>query len=214
DFSDKRYHFAEGTHNGKNVIWVQFEKDVELINYLRSHTKARWSATHKKWYVTDSRTHRQLLHMPEEITGKAVLARIHLINIPQYRRFQEHLLLKRYSPNTVRTYSNAFAQMLYVLKSHPVKDLTPERLRAYFLYCHGKLKLSESEIHTRINAVKFYFEQLLHRERMFIDIPRPKKKQALPKMLTKTEVRKIIEVTENPKHRLILQVCYGMGLRV
>lgn len=213
-FSDKRYRFFEGTHKGKNVIWIHFEKNAEMIACLRSHTKARWSATNKKWYVTDNRYHRQLFNMPLQITGKAVLAQIHLINLPEYKRFQEHLLLKGYSPNTARTYSTAFAQLLYVLKSHPVKDLTPERLRAYFLYCHEELKLSASEIHTRINAVKFYFEQVLHRDRMFIDIPRPKKKQALPKMLTKTEVRKIIEVTENPKHRLILQVCYGMGLRV
>ena len=214
DFSDKRFQFIEGTHDGKNVIWVQFEKDIELIKYLRSATKARWSASNKKWYVTDSRLHRQLFNMPEKITGKAVLNKIHLINLPEYKRFQENLLLKRYSQNTLRTYSIGFAQLLYVLKNNPVQDLTPDRLRSYFLYCHEKLQLSENEIHSRINSVKFYFEQVLHRPKMFVDIPRPKKKQVLPKMLNKAEVRKIIEVTQNPKHRLMLQVCYGMGLRV
>lgn len=47
-----------------------------------------------------------------------------------------------------------------------------------------------------------------------MDIPRPKKKQTLPKMLTKEEVRKIINAVENPKHKLMLKICYGMGLRV
>jgi len=95
-----------------------------------------------------------------------------------------------------------------------VDNLSPERLRSYFLYCHQKLKLSENEIHSRMNAVKFYFEQVLHRPKMFFDIPRPKKQLKLPKMLNKAEVKKIIEKTENEKHRIILKLCYGMGLRV
>lgn len=214
DFSDKRFQFSSGTHNGSNVIWVQFEKDRQLISFLREHTKARWSASQKKWYVTDSRHYRKLFGLPEKITGKAVLSKIHLVNLPEFQRFQEHLLLKRYSQNTIRTYSIEFAQLLYILKSYPVQELSPERLRSYFLYCHEKLKLSESEIHSRMNAVKFYFEQVLHRQKMFFDIPRPKKKLLLPKMLSKAEIKKIIAATENLKHSLILKVCYGMGLRV
>lgn len=214
DFSDKRYTCTPGTHKGSNVIWVVFAKNQELIAHLKAHTKARWSASQKKWYVADTRQHRELFHLPEEITGKAVLSRIHLVNLPEFKRFQEHLVLKGYSPNTIRTYSIEFAQLLYVLKANPVQELTPERLRSYFLYCHEKLNLSESEIHSRMNAVKLYFEQVLHRQKMFFDIPRPKKKQLLPKMLTKAEIKKIIAAVENPKHCLILKVCYGMGLRV
>lgn len=214
DFSDQRFQFSAGTHKGSNVIWIQFEKDKELIAFLRENTKARWSASQKKWYVKDGRHYRNLFGMPEVITGKSALSRIHLINLPEFQRFQETLLLKRYSTNTVRTYSTEFAQLLYSLKSFPVQELSPERLRSYFLYCHEKLKLSESEIHSRMNAVKFYFEQVLHRQKMFFDIPRPKKKLTLPKMLNKNEIRKMIEAVENPKHRLMLKVCYGMGLRV
>ena len=164
--------------------------------------------------MTEVCSHRALFGLPEEITGKAVLAKIHLINLPEFKRFQEHLVLKGYSANTLRTYSTEFAQLLYVMKGNPIQELTTERLRSYFLYCHEKLKLSESEIHSRMNAVKFYFEQVLHRQKMFFDIPRPKKKLLLPKMLNKAEIKKIISATENPKHALILKVCYGMGLRV
>ncbi|MFD2544633.1 site-specific tyrosine recombinase/integron integrase [Kaistella montana] len=214
DFSDKRYTYSPGTHHESKVIWVSFENDKELIAHLRAHTKARWSASQKKWYVADTKRHRALFGLQEEITGKAVLAKIHLINLPEFKRYQEHLKLKGYSPSTLRTYSTEFAQLLYVLKRNPVQELTPERLRSYFLYCHEKLKLSESEIHSRMNAVKFYFEQVLHRQKMFFDIPRPKKKLLLPKMLNKAEIKKIIAATENPKHALILKVCYGIGLRV
>ncbi len=213
-FTDKRFQFQPGEHNGKRVIWIRFERNQELITYLRSQTKARWSASRKAWYVTDNRHHRQLFGIEPAIVGKEVLNKIHIVNISAFKRFQEQLKLKGYSENTLRTYSLEFAQLLYILKSYPVDQLTPERLRAYFLYCKETLKLSESEIQSRINAVKFYFEQVLHRPRMFIDIPRPKKKLTLPKMLNKREIQKIISVTQNRKHRLILQLCYGMGLRV
>ncbi|HAR20028.1 MAG TPA: integrase, partial [Cytophagales bacterium] len=68
--------------------------------------------------------------------------------------FQEHLILKGYSPNTIRTYTLEFAQLLYILKTFRVDDLQPDRLRSYFLFCIEKLKLSENHLHSRINAIK------------------------------------------------------------
>ena len=49
---------------------------------------------------------------------------------------------------------------------------------------------------------------------MFFDIPRPKKPATLPKMLSKAEVKRLFRVTHSLKHRIALQLCYGMGLRV
>lgn len=214
DFRDRRFQFQPGVHDGKRVILIRFQRNREMITYLCSKTKARWSASQKAWYVTDNRHHRQLFGIEPAIVGKEVLNKIHIVNMPAFKRFQEQLKLKGYSENTLRTYSLEFAQLLYILKSYNVDELTPERLRAYFLYCQETLKLSESEIQSRINAAKFYFEQVLHRPKMFIDIPRPKKKLTLPKMLNRKEIQKILSVTKNSKHRLILQLCYGMGLRV
>ena len=214
DFMDKRFSFEAGEHKGKRVIWIRFEYNDELIRFVRLHTKAWWSRTAKAWYVADSRHYRDLFHLKPNITGKEVILKIHEVNLPALKRLQEQITLKGYSENTLRTYSLEFAQLLYTLKSHPVDELTPERLRSYFLYCHQKLKLSESEIHSRINAVKFYFEQVLRRDKMFFDIPRPKKPFILPKMLDKKEVKRVIDALDNPKHKLILQLAYGMGLRV
>lgn len=198
DFTDKRYHFEPDEYNGKRVIWIRFEKDNELISYLRNHTKAKWSASKKLWYVTDNRHYRALFGLQPVIVGKEVLSRIHAVNLPALKRFQEQIILKGCSENTLRTYTLEFAQLLYILQSYPVDKLTPDRLRGYFLYCHRTLSLSESEIHSRINAIKFYYEQVLHREKMFFDIPRSKKPQTLPKVLNKKEVQKIIETCWKP----------------
>ena len=129
-------------------------------------------------------------------------------------RFQEHLILKGYSPNTIRTYTLEFAQLLYILKTFRVDDLQPDRLRSYFLFCIEKLKLSENHLHSRINAINFYFEQVLKREKFFFEIPRPKKPSLLPKVLDKTDVKNMLDATQNIKHKVMLKLCYGMGLRV
>jgi len=127
----------------------------------------------------------------------------------------ELLLLKAYSPHTIKTYCAEFSQLLYILKGISVNSLTLERLRSYLLYYITKLKLSENQIHSRMNAIKFYFDQVLHRDKFFFEeIPRPKKKSLLPKVFSKKDIAKIFAKTDNPKHLLMLKLCYGMGLRV
>ena len=105
--------------------------------------------------------------------GKAVISKIHPVNLSALERMNGTLLLKGYSPNTIKTYSIEFAQLLYLLKDVNIDTLTSERLRSYMLYCVQELKLSENIIHSRMNAIKFYFEQVLHRDKMFFkEIPR------------------------------------------
>ncbi len=213
-FQVNQYQYELGEHRGKSVIWIHFPYDVQLKEHLKKHLKAKWSQSRKSWYTTDNTQYRKLFGLPEKVKGKGALTKIHPINQKPFKTYIELLKLKGYSISTIRTYSTEFAQLLYLLKDHPVQQLSPEKLRSYILYCIKKQKLSENQIHSRLNAVKFYFEQVLHRENFFVDIPRPKKRRRLPKVLTKKEVNKLFKVTTNPKHRLVLKLCYGMGLRV
>lgn len=213
-FDSDLFRFSLGTHREKRVIWVKFAFDKKLIQYLRSLAKAHWSASRKSWYLIDNIHNRRLCAIKPDIVGKDVLLKISEINMPEFLKFQDMLTLKGYSPNTIRTYSIEFAQLLYLLKDISVRNLSAERLQSYFLYCHQELGLSENQIHSRINATKFYFEKVLYRAKMFFDIPRPKRPLLLPQSLSIEEVKKLFAVTENMKHRLILQLCYGMGLRV
>lgn len=128
------------------------------------------------------------------------------------RRLVETLQLKTYSESTLKTYRNEFAQSLYLLKNHPVDDLTAERLRSYFLYCINTLKLSENTLRSRINAVKFYFEQVLHREEFFFEIPRPKRPSILPKVISPADIKRLFVATVSLKHSTMLKLFYGMGL--
>lgn len=71
---------------------------------------------------------------------------------------------------------------------------------------------------TRFIAVsillKFYYEQILKREKFFWEIPRPKKPLILPKLLNEEELRKLFNALENKKHKAMLFTAYSAGLRV
>ena len=135
-------------------------------------------------------------------------------NREELRRFVELLKLKAYSRSTIRTYRNELLQLLQLLKGKCVNELTTDDLRRYFVYCFEKLRLTENTLHSRINAVKFYFEQVLRREKFFWDIPRPKKPMILPKVLNEEEIGRLFRALANKKHKAMLFTIYSAGLRV
>ncbi|MBK7108866.1 MAG: tyrosine-type recombinase/integrase [Bacteroidetes bacterium] len=209
------YSISEGTHNGKNVIWLEFPNIEKLkAAFKKKFPKGKWSASERCWYLPDNDFIRSELGLQQALIGKNVIAHLHANNQDAFMAFVAQLKLKAYSPHTIKVYSNEFAQFLFLLKSNHADKLSPEKLTAYFLYCVEHLQLSESHLNSRINAVKFYYEQVLHRSKMFIDIPRPKKPIKLPKTLNQEEIRRLLSVSVNDKHKLILQFAYGMGLRV
>ena len=217
EFNNQNYRFSIGEHHDKNVIFVFFPDNPQWQKDLKEKfPAAKWSTSKKCWYIPDRNSVRKKIGItPKTEMREAVINRIHPVNQPALRIMHEMLLLKAYSPNTVRAYCIEFSQLLFLLKDKHVDLLTPERLRAYFLYCVTKLKLSENIIHSRMNAIKFYFEKVLHRDKLFFgQIPRPRKKSSLPKVISKNDIAKLYTKVKNLKHLLMLKLSYGAGLRV
>jgi len=127
---------------------------------------------------------------------------------------QQMLKLKAFSPSTIRTYLNEMAQLLIIIKDIPANELKPEHLKRYLVYCYEKLGLKENTLHSRINAMKFYYEKVLGREKFFWEIPRPKKQQLLPRFFNQNDLVAIIKAIGNIKHKVMLMLCYSAGLRV
>lgn len=209
------YSFEIDLHRGKKIILIKFEFDNELKTALRKRfPSVKWSATKKSWYLPDLPSIRHELQMKKRDVIAEKTSQIHVVNQQAYQKLSEQLVLKKYSVSTVRIYLAEFHHLLQLLNDYAVQDLNPKRLKDYFLYCIKVEKMGERKINGKINAVKFYFEQVLHRPKMFFDIPRPKKALKLPKMLSTYDVKKLFRVTSNLKHLIALQLCYGMGLRV
>lgn len=213
-FNLANYSISFGVHKNKNVIFFAFPYNTALVEQLKNKLKVYWSRTHSKWYCIDMDQYRTLLGIALKPIGEMITHRIHPVNLPAYRRMQQELILKGYSAHTQMIYLSELSQLLLTLKHHPIEELDAERMRAYMYYCSVTLKLKEATLHSRLNALKFFFEKVMKRERFFFDIPRPKKAQSLPKVLSKAELKKMFNKTTNLKHKIILQLVYGMGLRV
>ena len=135
-------------------------------------------------------------------------------NLAAFNEYVSLLHLKAYSPSTIKTYRNEFGAFLQVLNTRPAAGITPEELKRYMLYCTIELKLSENSLHSRLNALKFYYEQVLRHEKFFYEIPRPKKQLILPKVLGEKEIGRLFNALDNKKHKAILFTAYSAGLRV
>ena len=142
------------------------------------------------------------------------IRKIQLVNAHVLPLMKEQLQLKAYSRSTISTYLNEMSQLLQALGSIAADDLQPVHLKRYLLYCLNQLGLKENTLHSRINAMKFYYEQVLERERFFWQIPRPKKPVLLPRLLNETELRKLFNALSNKKHKAMLFTAYSAGLRV
>lgn len=152
--------------------------------------------------------------MKEMVHNRIQPGNILSINAHVLPLMKQRLILKAYSPSTMKTYLNEMAQLLRTIQKVSADALTPEHLRRYLVYCHEILKLSENTLHSRINALKFYYEQVLFREKFFYEIPRPKKALLLPKLLNEKELSALFNALENRKHKAMLFTVYSAGLRV
>ncbi|GCD76926.1 integrase [Thermaurantimonas aggregans] len=211
----KYYTVTTGTFGHRDVLWISFEYTDERKVFLKNLLpKVRWHPTLKAWWVLDTKEHREKLNFPLKSPYEEYFSKVHTIHHSDLKNYIRQLQLKAYSANTIRVYVGEFVRFLIIIKSHPAASFTAERIKDYLLYVLKKRKLSESSLNSVVNALKFYYEQVLGQKKMFIEIPRPKSKKSLPKVLSKKEIKLLFSAVENPKHRLMLEMCYGMGLRV
>lgn len=216
-------------YRGNNRIAVQFEYNKALNARLQKVPGARWSKTLGCWHIPDTPENRMKCGLlkngaavlaPLEKTkdlkipnSKAVRVGISGNNKVQLQLFLDLLKLKAYSSSTIKTYRNEFAQLLQAIQQYPVQNLTAADLKRYLLKCIDQ-GLTENTIHSRLNALKFYYEQVLHKEKFFLEIPRPKKPLILPKLLNEYELQRLFNALPNRKHKAMLFTAYSAGLRV
>ncbi len=123
------------------------------------------------------------------------------------------LLALNYSSSTLRTYTHSFLQFL---RDHGYRDPKEIGYRETVKYLSSLMErgLSAASGHSMVNALLFYYHQVLHVPGYELKLPRPKKEKRLPTVLTMDECLQIFRAVDNPKHKLLLLIGYGAGLRV
>lgn len=112
------------------------------------------------------------------------------------------LKLMAYSQSTLELYRNELLYLMRLLKDRYIGDLGAEQIRAYCLWLLETRKLSEAKVHTTINALKFYFEKVLHRSKLFIEVPRPKKPLQLPAVWSAEVIKQLLNATKTSSTKL------------
>lgn len=123
------------------------------------------------------------------------------------------LLLKAFSPSTVKAYRSNFAQFLTYFDGRELRAVTKNEIEAYVTMLIRKHRISETKQNQMINAIKAYYEHVEGLPRTYYDIQRPKKSVQLPNVLSRTEIKRLLASPENLKHRTALTLVYSAGLR-
>ncbi|WP_219921616.1 phage integrase N-terminal SAM-like domain-containing protein [Rufibacter sp. XAAS-G3-1] len=86
-------------------------------------------------------------------------------------------------------------------------------IKAHMLHLIDDYDISASHQNSAVNAIKFYYEKVLHLPRTVYYLDRPREAQALPEVLSEGEVTLIMNAVGNLKHKCILLLIYSAGLR-
>ena len=122
---------------------------------------------------------------------------------------KNELKLRGFSPVTIRNYAFFVEKFLNKTKK-PVEELNEEDVKAYLAELFDTK--SKNTIMLALASLKFFYQEILKKD--FAQIKIPKKEKKLPEVLTKEEVKRLIESTDNEKTRLIVSMLYSSGLRV
>lgn len=126
--------------------------------------------------------------------------------------YLQKLELKKYSNSTVKSYVSCFEEYINYYHDKDIDNLNENDIRLYLQWLVQNSR-SNSYINQAVNSIKFYYEIVLGMPNRFYNIERPRKDKKLPIVLSKDNVKKIIEHTNNIKHRCIVSLLYSAGLR-
>ena len=132
---------------------------------------------------------------------------------PLRQKMIEAMQVRGFSIRTHQSYLGAVSDLAKYYGRSP-ELLSREELQAYFLYLVKVRNLSGASCRLYLNGIRFFYLQVLARDAFEVTVQVPRKAQRIPELLTRKEVRALLAATHNPKHRTVLQLCYGCGLRV
>lgn len=221
------------------VVKIVFEYHQEIHHKLKNETTARWSSTLNSWYILKDEFH--LGHFFESLKGLAyidysALKQNKTGNPPEPKIQRESVAMhksrqlseetarqiaafkgwmeqKRYSENTIKTYTDAIQTFLKYYHLKDAADITNADLVEFnrnYILANGYSSSFQNQV---VNAVKLFYSRTHIRRFEIEKVERPRKEHKLPNVLGKEEVAAILNAPVNIKHRAMLSLIYACGLR-
>jgi site-specific recombinase XerD len=128
------------------------------------------------------------------------------------QKMMDDIRLRGLSANTFNTYLRNVERFLDYC-SRPIEDLTEVDVRKFIIHLISEEKLMPATVNNYSSAIRFFFAVALNRTMNYLQMPLLKIPQKLPEILSRNEVSELIDKSLNIKHRALLLLAYGSGLR-
>jgi site-specific recombinase XerD len=185
-------------------IKVSFPYNPDYIAKIKTIGGYRWHPEEKYWSIPSSEFERLLSVFNGE--------KLDIDPSVWLDGLEKELTARRYSPRTTKAYLRYNEDFLKFSRKNP-HEVENSDVKDYLFHLVKEKEVSTSTLNTAINALKFYYGELL-KKRFAYEIKRPKKDKKLPVVLSQEEISRILSSVGNIKHRLILMLVYSAGLRV
>ena len=183
----------------ENIQKIAGELNISVHNKLPARYVSKYKALNRKEL--------QLGNLRESLRQQVpALAQTYTLAMIDY------LMAQNYSANTIKNYTNSFNLFLRINRYQNPDTLTETQIVRHLAWM-SEQGLSASSLAMLVNALLYYYRTVLKRDAFEIRIPRPRKEHHLPAVLTKEECYRIFSFVDNPKHKLLLLIGYGAGLR-
>ena len=219
-------------HHKQKCISLSFAYSFKVKQYIKNGHGVKWSKTFGCFYVLDKGSNRALLvgylkaggfnvgvtkiNNKQSIGKETSILKGEISKEKQlvYTEFISFLKGKRYSESTLKVYGHFVYCFLKHTDNKPLELLDENDVRLFIETSVGILNYAVSTHRQMVSALKhfayFYPACAINTEAIFM----PRKDRKLPEILSIQEVLSLIEVTKNIKHKTIIAMLYGSGLRI
>lgn len=129
------------------------------------------------------------------------------------QKMYEELQLKNSSPKTMKSYLACVREFFkFQENEYDISRAHEPAVREFLLQKHQK-GYAPQTVNLFLNAIKFFYREVL-KSTMRLDISYAKRSKKLPVVLSRNEISSLLQAVANKKHRLLLTLAYGAGLRV
>ncbi len=128
-----------------------------------------------------------------------------------FKKLETEMKLRGFSKQTSKMYLFYNTKFLEYIKKPP-EGIDDDDIKEYLAHKMSDHSLSNASISLIKASLKFFYAEILGKNLALIKTPKASKK--LPIVLTRKEIRDLLDNTENPKHRLLIELLYSTGLRL
>lgn len=128
----------------------------------------------------------------------------------QLEKLKTELKLRGFTERTISTYLFFNKKFLEFIKKKE-EEIAVDDIKGYFASLMDSR--SRNTLLLAYSALRFYYDEIL-KKNLFLNIRPPKKESTMPSVLTKDEVKKLIENAQTWKSKFIISFLYATGMRV